>query len=70
MSNTAQLASPGRLPGIDLARAVAIVGMVIVNFNVAIGASSRGPDGLVWLTGLIPARAAVTFVMLAGMGCL
>ena len=58
----------GRLEGLDLARALALLGMVIVNFEVAMGASGRGPDWLVSLTEGLQGRAAATFVVLAGVG--
>ncbi len=56
-----------RLIGLDLARFVALVGMVIVNFDVVM--VTRGIDqeasGIAsWLAG----RAAATFVVLAGIG--
>ncbi|WP_323035696.1 DUF418 domain-containing protein [Pararhodobacter sp.] len=56
-----------RLAGLDLARYLAFVGMVIVNFKIAMGA--EGGTGLLsWLTGLLEGRAAATFVVLAGVG--
>jgi len=57
-----------RIVGIDLARAVAIIGMVMINYNQSIAPSYIGPEWLVRLAGLIPGRAAVTFVLLAGIG--
>ena len=54
--------------GYDIARAMAVFGMVIVNFTVVMGAEDRGPDWLVWLIGLLEGRAAATFVVLAGVG--
>ncbi len=57
-----------RLLGLDLARALAFLGMVIVNFKVVMGASTHGPSWLVMLTGALEGRAAATFVMLAGIG--
>lgn len=56
-----------RLEGLDIARFAAFVGMVIVNFKIAMGA--EGEDGiLAQLTGLLEGRAAATFVVLAGLG--
>jgi uncharacterized protein len=57
-----------RIVGIDLARAIAIVGMMVINYNESIGSSDIGPGWLAWLAELIPGRAAVTFVLLAGIG--
>jgi uncharacterized membrane protein YeiB len=56
-----------RLQGLDLARYFAFVGMVIVNFKIAMGAEADA--GLLQvLTGALEGRAAATFVVLAGVG--
>lgn len=56
-----------RLEGLDLARYFAFVGMVIVNFKIAMGA--EGGTGLLHLlTSALEGRAAATFVVLAGIG--
>ena len=57
-----------RIPGLDLARAIALFGMVIVNFEISMGASGSGPAWLGALTGALQGRAAATFVVLAGVG--
>ncbi len=57
-----------RIVGYDLARALAILGMIIVNYEVVLGAGRAGPRWLVWLVGLLEGRAAATFVILAGVG--
>lgn len=57
-----------RIIGYDVARSIAIVGMVIVNFKVVMGADENGPDWLIWLAGLLDGRAAALFVVLAGVG--
>lgn len=57
-----------RIIGYDVARSLAVFGMVIVNYKVVMGASENGPEWLVWLTGLFDGRAAATFVILAGVG--
>ncbi len=36
-----------RIPGFDIARAFAVLGMVIVNFKVVMNAESNGPPWLV-----------------------
>lgn len=57
----------GRLQGLDLARFLAFVGMVVVNFKIAMGA--EGTTGLLeTLTVALEGRAAATFVVLAGLG--
>jgi len=56
-----------RIDGLDLARALAIFGMVLVNFRLATGAD----EGAAWLlgfAGLFEGRAAALFVVLAGVG--
>ena len=57
-----------RIVGLDVARAVAIAGMVIVNFKVVMFAGERGPEWLTTLVGLLDGRAAAVFVILAGVG--
>lgn len=61
-------APSSRLVGLDVARALAVFGMVIVNFKIAMGAETNGTEWLVQLTGLIDGRAAALFVILAGIG--
>ncbi|WP_299159101.1 heparan-alpha-glucosaminide N-acetyltransferase domain-containing protein [uncultured Tenacibaculum sp.] len=55
-----------RIIGIDVARAFAIIGMIIVNFKVAFG--NNGNEALKYFTGLFEGKAAATFVVLAGIG--
>jgi len=57
-----------RIAGYDLARALAVFGMVVVNFKIVMGAEEAGPSWLVGLVGLLDGRAAATFVVLAGAG--
>ncbi len=57
----------GRLAGLDLARFLAFVGMVLVNFSVVMGTGvTEGVAGL--LIGALEGRAAASFVVLAGLG--
>jgi uncharacterized membrane protein YeiB len=56
------------LIGLDLARAFAILGMVLVNFKVTMGARESGPQWLHYLVSLFDGRAAALFVVLAGIG--
>lgn len=64
---TKQLQSK-RIEGLDFARALAMFGMLIVNFKIIMGAVGNGPDWLIWFTELFEGRASATFVMLAGIG--
>ena len=55
-----------RIIGIDVARALAIIGMIIVNFKIVFGAKGEG-----WLksfASILDGKAAATFVVLAGIG--
>ena len=58
----------GRLDGLDLARYLAFVGMVIVNFKIAMGAEAGSGGLLGMFTSALEGRAAATFVVLAGVG--
>ncbi|MCP3854197.1 MAG: DUF1624 domain-containing protein [Actinomycetia bacterium] len=58
----------GRIIGLDIARAFAIVGMVIVNFKITMSADNSGSQWLRTLAALFDGRAAATFVVLAGIG--
>ena len=55
-----------RIIGIDVARALAVIGMIIVNFKVVFG-----KNGLGWVksfASVFDGKAAATFVVLAGVG--
>lgn len=55
-----------RIIGIDVARALAVIGMIIVNFKVVFG-----ENGLSWVKSFarfFDGKAAATFVVLAGVG--
>jgi len=56
-----------RIQGFDIARALAVLGMVIVNFKIAQGVSSSN-DGLYLIAASLEGRAAALFVVLAGVG--
>ena len=56
-----------RVTGLDLARALAIFGMVIVNFKIAMNAET-GNLLLMSFAGLFEGRASALFVILAGIG--
>ncbi|GGF68866.1 membrane protein [Paenibacillus albidus] len=57
-----------RVEGLDFARALALFGMLIVNFAVITGVEGKGSDWLIRFTGIFQGRAAAAFVMLAGIG--
>jgi uncharacterized protein len=55
-----------RIIGIDVARALAVIGMIIVNFKIVLGA-----EGQAWvksIASIFDGKAAATFVVLAGVG--
>ncbi|MBV1910074.1 MAG: DUF418 domain-containing protein [Kangiellaceae bacterium] len=56
-----------RIIGFDIARSLAIFGMVIVNFKVAMGADD-GNELLLGFASLFEGRASALFVVLAGVG--
>lgn len=55
-----------RIIGIDVARALAVIGMIIVNFKVVFGANGGGV--LKAFAQVFEGKAAATFVVLAGVG--
>jgi uncharacterized protein len=55
-----------RIVGLDVARAFAIIGMIIVNFKVTLG--DKGAPWLKTIAGIFDGKAAATFVVLAGVG--
>ncbi len=60
--------SASRIAGYDLARALAIMGMVVANFRWMMDAYGVGPPWLEFMANRIDGRAAATFVVLAGVG--
>ncbi len=57
-----------RLHGLDLARYLALIGMVIVNFNVVMVPMVNGTKTAFDFSHLLQGRAAATFVVSAGIG--
>lgn len=55
-----------RIIGIDVARALAVIGMILVNFKVVLGAN--GGDWIKSCVSIFDGKAAATFVVLAGVG--
>ena len=68
MSNQENLSRNTRIIGYDVARAIAILGMVLVNFKIVMWDGETGPYWLAWLVSLLEGRAAAIFVILAGVG--
>ena len=66
-SDVVQARPPVRIEGFDVARAVAIVGMVVIHFTEALSYETM-PARLQELVGLLDGRAAALFVILAGIG--
>jgi len=64
MLNTKPMNS--RIIGIDVARALAVIGMVIVNFKVVLG--EEGQNWVKLLASVFDGKASATFVVLAGVG--
>lgn len=68
MNASEQQAGKGRIEGYDFARAMAILGMMIVHFTLVMSLENWGSG---WLSGFVEffdGRAAATFVVLAGVG--
>lgn len=61
-------APAGRIEGYDLARALAVIGMFIINFRLVMTPENATPVWLANLTDLLEGRAAAVFVILAGVG--
>ncbi|MFC5404453.1 DUF418 domain-containing protein [Cohnella soli] len=60
--------SKARITALDLARALAIFGMIIVNYKPAMKADNDGPAWLRAIAGVFEGRASALFVVLAGVG--
>jgi uncharacterized protein len=59
---------PQRIHGIDVARAIAILGMVLVNFRGKLSAYASDLAWLEWASNRIEGKPAALFVVLAGIG--
>jgi len=55
-----------RIIGVDVARALAVIGMIIVNFKIAFG--DQGSTAYKLFASIFEGKAAATFVVLAGVG--
>jgi uncharacterized protein len=68
MSKTLTLKAPTeRVVGFDVARAFAILGMVVVHFSLVLAAERSGPSWLTTSLGFLDGRAAAAFMILAGV---
>ncbi len=69
MGQDRQAVAPApRLAGFDVARSLAMLGMMVVHFSLVGAAERTGPGWLVAVLGLLDGRASATFVTLAGVG--
>lgn len=66
--NNPDAASDRRLHGLDLARSIALIGMVIVNFDIVMVHVGQAVHESSRLAEALQGRAAATFVVLAGIG--
>lgn len=55
------------MPGYDVARALALLGMVLVNFRGIFDAYREGMPSLLWLADRLEGKAGALFVLLAGV---
>ena len=62
MCTSASGVASDRMPGIDVARALAVLGMVLVNFRAAMGAHHADLPGLAWGFEQIEGKAAGTTI--------
>lgn len=66
--NTPAQPSQPRIVGYDVARALAILGMILVNYKTVMAGANRSDAWLSSLLGMLDGRAVATFVILAGVG--
>jgi uncharacterized membrane protein YeiB len=57
-----------RVVGYDVARSLAVLGMVVVHFSLVGAAGRSEPPWLAWILAHLDGRASATFVVLAGVG--
>jgi uncharacterized membrane protein YeiB len=66
--NPSNLSTDHRIPGYDIARALALFGMLVINFWAMTDTGSLSPKWMDRILGHVQGRAAATFVLLAGVG--
>ena len=62
------VAATGRILGYDVARSMAMLGMIVVHFGLVMAADHTRPAWSAWIMHVLDGRAAATFVILAGVG--
>ncbi len=62
------LSLAGRILGYDIARAMAMLGMIVVHFGLVMAVDHDRPAWSAWIMHILDGRAAATFVVLAGVG--
>ncbi len=67
-ANSAPSPSAPRIAGLDLARALALFGMILVHFDLVVAGAIKEPAWLISAVEALQGRAAATFVVLAGIG--
>lgn len=67
-STVEEARTASRIQGFDIARALAIFGMITVNYRATFPVTVDGPAWLEWMAGQVNGRAAALFVFLAGIG--
>ena len=68
-SSEAPIASArDRIIGYDLARSLAILGMIVVHFSMVMAADRHSESWIQPILGFLDGRVAATFVVLAGIG--
>ncbi|MGL4419525.1 MAG: heparan-alpha-glucosaminide N-acetyltransferase domain-containing protein, partial [Gemmataceae bacterium] len=60
--------APVRVIGYDIARTLALLGMIVVHFSLVAAADRSNPAWLASVLAYLDGRAAATFVVLAGIG--
>ncbi|MGL4462822.1 MAG: DUF418 domain-containing protein [Planctomycetia bacterium] len=60
--------APARVVGYDIARTLALLGMIVVHFSLVAAADRSTPAWLAGVLAFLDGRAAATFVVLAGIG--
>ena len=67
-SRSTSRAAANRIDGYDVARAIAVFGMILVNYHSILLYNQKSPEWFATLANLLYGRAASLFVMLAGVG--
>lgn len=68
MDNRSNSIAASRIVGLDLARSLAMLGMMVVHFSLVGSADHTHPQWLACLLKLLDGRASATFMILSGIG--